>query len=208
MRLILTVVLLLGLTSPLVAQQQNTDIIASVTKVERTAVAMQDALPRALSVGSEIQLGDIISTGKGARVQLTFEDGSTVNLGERTQFSVIEFVIEHNGGNAVMRLLEGAMEMSSGSMMQLAEASMTVQTETATIGIRGTRFWAGTLGDVPEIALFDGKGVDVENLAGKVSLTRPGTGTAIANDRTKPTAPKAWGKSKLNSAAATTAFSN
>ena len=190
------------------AQQQNSDVVAKVSRLQNAAVAMQDALPRPLSVGSEVQLGDIISTGKGTRLELTFKDGTSVSLGERTQFSVVEFVVDQNGGNAVMRLMKGAFSMTSGSMMQLADASMTVQTETATIGIRGTTFWGGMLDDKMEIALLGGKGVYVETKAGRVDLSRVGTGTTISGAGEPPSKPVAWGKSKIDRAKATTAFTN
>jgi hypothetical protein len=209
MRLAVLLAFILVLAAPPgVAQQQNSDVVAQVSRIQKAAVAMQDAFPRPLEVGSDVQLGDIVSTGKGARLELTFSDGTTVKLGERTQFSVVEFVVEQNGGNAVMRLMKGAFEMSSGSLLQLADASMIVQTETATIGIRGTRFWGGTLDNDMEIALLDGKGVYVETKVGRVELERVGTGTSIPDANTAPTRPVTWGRGKLNRAAATTSFSN
>ncbi|MBO6520261.1 MAG: FecR domain-containing protein [Rhodospirillales bacterium] len=193
---------------PTAAQQQNSDIVAKVSRIEKAAVAMQDALPRPLDVGSDVQLGDIVSTGKDARLELTFTDGTTVQLGERAQFSVVEFVLEQNGGNAVMRLMKGAFSMTSGSMMQLADASMVVETDTATIGIRGTTFWGGTLENDFEVALLDGKGVYVETKAGIVELDTVGEGTAISGKGATPTAPSPWSPEKLQRAGATVAFSN
>ncbi|MGJ3259463.1 MAG: FecR family protein [Rhodospirillales bacterium] len=207
-RLSVCLALLLLIAVPAPAQQQNTDVVATVSRIEKAAVAMQDALPRPLEKGSEVQLGDIVSTGKGARLELTFTDGTTVQLGERTQFSVVEFVVEQNGGNAVMRLMKGAFSMTSGSMMQLAESSMTVETETATIGIRGTTFWGGTLEEDFEVALLDGKGVYVETKGGTVELTDVGNGTSVSGKDAAPSEPKSWGQSKLDRAAATVAFSN
>jgi len=193
--------------TPAVAQQQNSDVVATVSRIEKAAVAMQDAFPRPLEVGSEVQLGDIASTGKGARLELTFADGTTVRLGERTQFSVVEFVVEQNGGNAVMRMIQGAFSVTSGSMLQLADASMVVETETATIGIRGTTFWGGVLDSDFEVALIDGKGVYVETRAGIAELTKIGDGTAVSGKDAAPSAPVAWGKDKLARAGATVAFS-
>lgn len=208
MRIAVLVVLIFALAGPVAAQQQNEDVVATVSRIEKAAVAMQDAFPRPLEVGSDVQLGDIVSTGKGARLEMTFKDGTSVKLGERTQFSVVEFVLEQNGGNAVMRLMQGAFEMSSGSIMQLADASMEVKTETATIGIRGTRFWGGKLDGDMEIALLDGKGVYVENSAGRVELDQIGTGTIISGSDNAPSPPRQWAASKLSRAAATTAFTN
>ena len=188
------------------AQQKDTDVVAKVTRIQKAAVAMQDAMPRPLEVGSEVQLGDIISTGKDSRLELTFADGTTATLGERTQFSVVEFVLEQNGGNAVMRLMQGAFSMTSGNMMQLADASMSVQTETATIGIRGTTFWGGQIDGDFSVALLAGKGVDVETKGGTVALTTVGDGTKILDKDTAPSAPAPWGTDKLDRAKATVAF--
>ncbi len=193
---------------PAMAQQQNADVVAKVSRLQNAAVAIQDALPRPLTVGSDVQLGDIVSTGKGTRLELTFSDGTMVTLGERTQFSVVEFVVDQNGGNAVMRLMKGAFEMTSGSMMKMAQATMTVETETATIGIRGTHFWGGPLDGEMQVVLLGGKGVYVETKAGRVNLALTGAGTRIPSRNRPPSQPRPWEKSKLDRAAAATAFTN
>lgn len=206
MRIFAVLVMVLLTAWPSTAQQNDTDVVAQVTRIQKAAVAMQDALPRPLEVGSEVQLGDIISTGKDSRLELTFKDGTTATLGERTQFSVVEFVLEQNGGNAVMRLMQGAFSMTSGGMMQLADASMSVQTETATIGIRGTTVWGGHIDGDFSVALLAGKGVDVETKGGTVALTAIGDGTKILDAATAPSAPSPWGADKLDRAKATVAF--
>ncbi len=205
------VLFVLALVLPVFAAataQQETSIVAKVTKIEKAAIALQDALPRPLAVGSQIQLGDILSTGKGARLEFEMTDGTKVQLGERSQFVVLEFVMNQNGGNAVMRMIEGAFAVSSGKMMQLADAKMTVQTEAATIGIRGTSFWGGTLDGEFEVALLSGKGIYVENKAGRIELDKIGDGTKILSPDQPPTAPNAWPKAKLDRTAATVRFSN
>lgn len=191
---------------PASAQQDNADVVAKVVRIQNAAIALQDALPRPLDVGSDVQLGDIISTGKESRLELEFTDGTIVKLGERSHFTVVEFVLEQNGGNAVMRMLQGAFQVTSGKMMQLADASMTVQTETATIGIRGTTFWGGVLDNGFEVALLSGKGVDVSTKIGTVSLTEPGTGTRAADADVFPSEPLPWGEEKLQNAIRTISF--
>lgn len=191
---------------PSAAQQKNADVVAKVLRIQNAAVAIQDALPRPLDIGSEVQLGDIISTGKDTRLELEFTDGTIVRLGERAHFTVVEYVLEQNGGNAVMRMLQGAFQVTSGKMMQLADSSMTIETNTATIGIRGTTFWGGELGNGFEIALLSGKGVDVKTAVGSVSLTEPGTGTRAASSNTFPTEPLPWGENKMQSAIDTVTF--
>lgn len=206
MRFFSILALIVFIAVPAKAQQDNADVVAKVVRIQNAAVALQDALPRPLDVGSNIQLGDIISTGKESRLELEFTDGTIVKLGERAHFTVVEFVIEQNGGNAVMRMLQGAFQVTSGKMMQLADASMTVQTQTATIGIRGTKFWGGVLNNGFEVALLSGKGVDVSTKIGKVSLTEPGTGTRAADENVFPSEPLLWGQEKLDSAIRTVSF--
>lgn len=114
--------------------------------------------------------------------------------------------MENTQNNAVMRLLEGAFKVTSGELVKLADANMTVETDTATIGIRGTTFWGGSLDGDFEVALLGGKGVYVETKAGRVELSKIGDGTKILNDKTVPSNPSAWMQEKLNRAADTVSF--
>jgi len=188
--------------------QVGLDVVGKVSRVQTAAVAMQDAVPRSLSPGSEVYLGDVISTGKGARLEIVMTDGGEVTLGEKTHFVVQEFVMSNQGGNAVMRLLEGAFSVTSGKLMQSANASLTVETNLATIGIRGTTFWGGTLDGKFEIALLDGKGVYVETKAGRVELDTVGEGTLVESASKAPTAPVKWADEKTARAVATVTFDN
>lgn len=208
MRFFTVLALIVVFALPSAAQQNNADVVAKVLRIQNAAVAMQDALPRPLDVGSEVQLGDIISTGKDTRLELEFTDGTIVRLGERAHFTVVEYVLDQNGGNAVMRMLQGAFQVTSGKMMQLADSSMTIETQTATIGIRGTTFWGGELDNGFEVALLSGKGVDVKTSVGTVSLTEPGTGTRAASSNVFPSEPLPWGQVKMKSAIDTVTFDN
>jgi len=185
---------------------EATDVVGKITRIQQSAIALQDAEPRVLSEGSEIQLGDIISTGRDARVEIVMSDGAEVTLGERTHFVVQEYVVDQGGNNAVMRLLEGAFKITSGSLIQTADASFLIETNTATIGIRGTTFWGGSLDGEFEVALLDGKGIYVETKAGRVDLSVKGDGTLIKSGDVAPTTPSAWPQVKVDRALATVNF--
>lgn len=182
------------------------DVAGTVTRLKGSAVAMQDALPRPLKVGDKILRGDVISTGAGARLEMKMLDEAVMTLGEKTIFVVIDYIAGGAEPNAAMRLLQGAFSAVSGDMMKIAGARFTVDTETATIGIRGTTFWGGTLDGVFEVALLDGKELIVENKAGRVVIDRVGEGTAIGAADVAPTPPKAWSSDKVKRAVATVAF--
>ncbi len=186
---------------------EDEDVVGTVVRLKGSAVAMQDAVPRVLAAGAQILLGDVISTGPGARLEMRMIDDAVMTLGERTVFVVIDYVIAKGAApTAVMRLLEGAFSAVSGDMMKVADASFTVETEVATIGIRGTTFWGGKLDGVFEVALLGGKAIIVENKAGRVVIDKVGQGTSVGAADSPPTAPKTWAASKVERATATVAF--
>ncbi len=202
----LTVAVLLGLVllAPGFADAAE-HVAGTVTRLKGSAVAMQDAVPRPLKVGDQVHKGDVISTGAGARLEMRMLDDAVMTLGEKTIFIVIDYITQGEP-NAAMRLLQGAFSAVSGEMVKTAGVQFTVETETATIGIRGTTFWGGALDGVFEVALLDGKEVFIENKAGRVVIDKVGEGTQIRAADTAPTPPKKWGSGKLGRALATVAF--
>lgn len=188
------------------AQQTDDTVIGTVTRIQSNAVAMQNAFPRVLEHGSDVLLGDVISTGGDARLEFTTLDGGVVTLGESTLFIVMEYVMSETSGNIVMRLMEGAFLATSGTMNKIAGNAFVIEGELATIGIRGTTIWGGTLTDTFEVALIDGKGVYVETNAGRVDLDTVGQGTKIPSRTKSPSPPVSWAASKINQAKATVSF--
>jgi len=182
------------------------DVAGTVIRLQGSAVAMQDAVPRPLKEGAKILRGDVISTGKTSRLEMKMLDNAVLTLGERTVFVVIDYLPQAAQPVAALRLLEGAFSAVSGEMMKTAGAQFTVETETATIGIRGTTFWGGTLDGAFEVALLDGKQIVIENKAGRVVIDKVGDGTSIRAANVVPTPPSAWAAAKIDRAKATVAF--
>jgi len=206
-RALVTMVLALLWVFPVpVAAQLDTDVAGTVTRLQGLAVAMQDALPRPLQTGDKILVGDVISTGKGARLEMKMLDDATMTLGEKTVFVVVEYLVQNPQPSGAMRLLEGAFSATSGKMMQVAGAQFTVSTEVATIGIRGTTFWGGKIDGSFGIALLDGKGIYVETKAGRVDISTVGEGTAVSAAGAAPTVPRKWSAEKTARALATVTF--
>jgi len=183
------------------------DAAGKVTRVQGAAMAVQDAMPRVLSVGSEILIGDVLSTGKGSRLEITMSDESVMTLGERASFVVNNYIYLEGDGAAEFRIIDGAFKAVSGQIAALKHDAMTVTTETATIGIRGTEIWGGALADgPPEVALLSGREVSVTTRGGTVILNKAGEGTKVGDASSAPTAPKVWGEKKIIRAKATVAF--
>lgn len=204
---VLVMVLLIGLRAAASTAASTGEKAGTVTRIEKTAVAVQDAIPRPLQDGSDILVGDVISTGRDARLEFKLLDGSVVNLGERTVFVVTDFAQRNDEENIALRLLEGAFKASSGELTKRKPDAMNVETELGSIGIRGTTVWGGHLDKVFQIALLDGKKIVVTTRGGSVELTKPLQGTRLLSADAAPTAPRTWGDEKVTQAAATVDFS-
>lgn len=185
---------------------QSDDVAGEIVRLQAVAVAMQDALPRPLKVGDKIFRGDVISTGKGARLEMKMIDDTVMTLGEKTVFVVIDYIAAGPAPNAAVRLMEGAFAVATGKLPKLANASMRVETEVATIGIRGTTFWGGPIDGSFGIALLSDGKLEVANKAGRVVIDKQGDGTAVASATAAPTAPSQWPGQKVERAKKTVAF--
>ncbi|MBM3952324.1 MAG: FecR domain-containing protein [Rhodospirillales bacterium] len=188
------------------AQQGAADIAGKIVKLKGAASAMQDAMPRGLKVDDPVFRGDVLSTGRDARLEMKMLDDAVVTLGEKTVFVVLDYVAGGAKPNVAMRLIEGAFAAASGQIAKAPGGAMRIDTDTATIGIRGTAFWGGMLDGDFQIALLSAGRIVVENRAGRTELSRVGDGTLIKSADTAPTAPSAWGADKVNRAKATVAF--
>ncbi|MGB0681800.1 MAG: FecR family protein [Magnetovibrionaceae bacterium] len=186
------------------ARADGTEIVGTVSKLTGNAVAMQNAIPRPLAKGQVIQEGDVLSTGPGSKIEVAMIDGGVLQLGEGAIFIVMEYVYGATKENkAIMRLMEGAFAVTSGKIKELASNEVRVETEFATIGIRGTTVWGGVLSDTFEVALIEGTAVDVTTRAGTVLLDKVGTGTALPSLDEAPESPVDWGPEKIAQATAT-----
>lgn len=99
---------------------------------------------RDLSRGDEIEPGDLLKTLEG-RMQVRFKDGGFVSLQPRTEFKVEEFRYagaEDGSESAIFRLLRGGIRAVTGAVGTRNKQNYRVNTPVATIGIRGTAFYA------------------------------------------------------------------
>jgi hypothetical protein len=113
-----------------------------------------------LAAGSAIQAGETVVTGDNARLVLRMREGSSVTLGQLSSL-VIERYEERAsapGGylNAALSLTRGTLRYVTGALAKFNQRDVSVRTATATIGIRGTRFWAQNNEEHEVVCLFEG----------------------------------------------------
>lgn len=179
-------IILLGLCMAGAAQAQPTPV-GQIARVQGEAVALRGGGVTALRAGDPVYADDILETGDGARLTVTFADGQSLTLGENAEIEIDAYVYNGDaaGDAAVLRWTHGAFLAATGAIGKMKPEAVLVQTPVATIGIRGTQFWGGRLERDLEVLVLDGQ-VSVGNAAGEVRLN-PGETTAVAAADAAPT---------------------
>ncbi|MDP2805837.1 MAG: FecR family protein [Gallionellaceae bacterium] len=181
----------------------DSPVAGTVQKMRGAALTNHQNASENLTIGMKVLIGDRIVTGANTRLALKMNDGAILTLGENTEFVISDYRYSPKlqQGSASMELLKGAFRAVTGAIGKLKERDFKIKTKVATIGIRGTDFWGGFyFSEALDVALLDGKGIYVENAAGKVEVTAQGDGTTIKNTSDAPSAPMHWGDKKINAA--------
>ncbi|GEO82817.1 FecR family protein [Pararhodospirillum oryzae] len=177
--------------------------VGTVGAVRPQATAQADPTPpRPLTLASPVFEGEMLETGKAGRLAVRLEDGSTLTLGEGARMRVDDLVLTPERTNGVVAVLAGAFQWRGGLK---PDEGVEIRTPLATIGIRGTVVWGGTLDDTFEVMVQDGR-VTVTTDAGSVVLDTPGQGTAVRARNEAPSPPILWPQAKRERAYDTVAF--
>lgn len=93
-------------------------------------------------IGSTVEVGDTIRTGKPGRVRIAFRDDSVVNVGDDSQLAIDENIFNPDGGEvrSVLELLSGKVRAIVSEHYREPRATYEIRTVTAVSGVRGTDF--------------------------------------------------------------------
>ena len=129
-------------------------IVVSMVVGEAFAMAAADPQKTPLTRGMRLAEGQVITTGKAARVVLVFSNGATVNLGAESVLSIDEFLQnpfadvikvgdlqeEPTTSTTKLHLVRGEL-VSNVKKLRRADGSIfTIETPVGAAGIRGTTF--------------------------------------------------------------------
>lgn len=94
------------------------------------------------AAGMTLFVSDRIISGPGSAAGITFKDGTLVTVGASTEIAVRDYAFETKDSRYAfsMYLAKGTAVYSSGKIGKLAPEAVKVDTPTATVGVRGTRF--------------------------------------------------------------------
>ena len=161
-------------------------LAATLENADGLVFVMSDADSRQLTVGEQLQKGERIRTAKDSNAVLRLADGSTVEMRERSEFSVTE-----NMRGVTVRLDRGDVIVEAAKQHN---GRLYVQTPDSLVSVKGTIFAveSGTKGS--RISVVEGE-VQV-NHAGKNETLLPGdqTTTSKSLDKTPVGQNVAWSR--------------
>jgi hypothetical protein len=98
--------------------------------------------PRTLGKGLPLKEGDRLTTSDGGSAIIKLEDGTRMTVRPNSEIVLQQYKFAENGtdNSMVMQLLRGGMRAVTGLIAKSSPYSARIQTNTATIGIRGTDF--------------------------------------------------------------------
>ncbi|MEA1917463.1 MAG: FecR domain-containing protein [Campylobacterota bacterium] len=143
-------------------------------------------------LGLKLEKKDSINTFQSSKVQIFFNDGTIVNMGEDAQFIVAEYMYDINRVSKTdFKFFKGGFRVVTGKIGKIAPKRFKLKTKNATIGIRGTII----VGNQRQIACTKGA-IDVSS-SGKTVVVPAGMITTTRKNRS-PTKPIKYKESQLH----------
>ncbi|MDA8412864.1 MAG: FecR domain-containing protein [Desulfobacteraceae bacterium] len=141
---ILIMILYALLASATIAAARDDRPIGMVETVSGDAYIQRNDQRLAAQPGSELFLGDVLSTGSNGAVGVILRDDTVLSLGPSSETRLEQFAFdpaEHKLG-MLLRVTRGLFSYVSGRISKLSPGSVRIETPVATLGIRGTRLVA------------------------------------------------------------------
>jgi hypothetical protein len=110
--------------------------VAGVAQVVRGKAVLPAA------AGQPLQVSDVLKTGAGGRIGVTFVDNSRFAVGPNSSIalSAFEFNDTTHAGRSLTTVNRGALAVVSGQIAHENKDAMRVRTPTSLLAARGTRF--------------------------------------------------------------------
>lgn len=179
--------------------------IGKVDRLQGTCQGTVDGTTQNLTQDATVFANEVITTGPEARLALTFDDGTTLTVGEKARLSLDEFVFRPAGESQLHFAVVGALRFVSGKLANGATRDASVTTPVATIGVRGTDFWGGSIDGQFGVVLLEGA-ITVTTAGGTVTASDAGQGVDIPSAGAPPGQVENWTTAKIDRAIATVSF--
>ena len=137
------VLLLSALCLPTVAGAADAgETIGMVRTVSGDAAVTRGETSLPADPGLKLMVGDTLVTGRDGSIGVILRDDSSLSIGPGSHLVLRSFQFSPPEGkfDLVAQISRGTMAYLSGLIGKLAPEKVRIETPTATIGIRGTRF--------------------------------------------------------------------
>lgn len=133
-----------GIVGPAQAQDAVSGGHAGFIKSVQGQVLIVNAAgqSQAAQAGSTLRASDRVETDAQGAAGLVLRDGTTLVVGPASRVDLRDYRFDSTtqDGNLLVGLLRGSLRMISGLLGKAHPEAVRVETQTATIGIRGTDF--------------------------------------------------------------------
>jgi len=183
---------LFALTKTIKAQQLDVDI-GSITELRGHTRVVRDK-PYESALAFSLNSMDKLETANG-RMGVTFRDDTTIRLTEHSEVVVDTFIFDPDPNKSSMALsfVKGTGRFISSTTKRIPKDNITIRTNAATIGIRGTDFTLTVkeTGETLVILLPQADGtssgeITVDTALGQIVLSKPYEATTVYNFETPP----------------------
>lgn len=139
----LAAAVLLATTTAHAATDDHVAIFKNVTgsmRILRSEAGVDKAIDA--QPGTTLATTDRVVSGAGASAGIVFKDGTLVTVGPSTEIRIRDYAFEPKDSKYAfdLYLAKGQAIYSSGKIGKLSPESVKVESPTATVGVRGTRF--------------------------------------------------------------------
>jgi len=114
------------------------------------------------SAGMPVHTGDLAKTEKGSKIEIRFDDGSIIRIGENSRAEISEYLFQDDRVLAKIFLHGGKIRSivkKAAQIFGMEEANrFEVHTDTAVIGVRGTDFVTSRREKVVRATFITGEG--------------------------------------------------
>jgi ferric-dicitrate binding protein FerR (iron transport regulator) len=164
-----------------------------VAAVRGAAAAEVEGQSRNLNPGSDVYVGDLVSTAGESRLGLRLGERTSLRLGANTRLKIDRYLVDAGGD---FELTDGAILFEGRS--RAGAADLNFRSAYGLIAVRGTRFFAGPSKGVFGVFVREGR-LEV-SAASQTVVLRDRQGTDIAKPGEPPSPPALWKPPRIKAA--------
>lgn len=188
-RAVRIVCLVAGISLILVASASAESAVGQVEELVGQAVAQSPGKSRALAPHSLLFQGDVLETMADSTLLARFTDGGSLRMGANSRIVVEQYVYDEQGqdSNALFSLFKGFVRMVTGTLVKKQPDRFRVSTPLASVGVRGTDFFAQIVEDGENIGVYqldEGHVVAVATQSDALLIDKEGYYTHVGLDGT------------------------